>query len=149
MGPATLHTKTRPIANELKSVLDSPVLRFGTPTSVRHRFSERVVKMQQISGMMHEAFGEVVGLSMKSAAEIEQGRAFPEPNKPEKITRVFMVPLEKLFDDLLPPLERDDHKNTEICRNVPVMAWKFQSVPLLAVTTSFSYAYRHFMGTEA
>jgi hypothetical protein len=29
------------------------------------------------------------------------------------------------------------------------MAWKFQSVPLLAVTDSFYFAYRHYMGAEA
>jgi hypothetical protein len=29
------------------------------------------------------------------------------------------------------------------------MAWKFQSVPLLAVTKSFYFTYRHYMGAEA
>jgi transcriptional regulator with XRE-family HTH domain len=75
---------------------------------VRQRFAERMVELRRLSGKTLEEFAGSLTMSVHSASQIENGKAFPKWQRLEPIAKFYRVEVHDLFDSrperVMPPM---------------------------------------------
>jgi transcriptional regulator with XRE-family HTH domain len=76
--------------------------------NVKERFGERMVELRRLSGKTLEEFAGALDMSVHSASQIENGKAFPKWPRLEPIAKFYRVEVHDLFDSrpkrVMPPM---------------------------------------------
>jgi transcriptional regulator with XRE-family HTH domain len=76
--------------------------------NVKERFGERIVELRRLSGRTLDELAGALEISVNSASQIENGKAFPKWQKLEPIAVFFRVEVRDLFDSrperAMPPM---------------------------------------------
>jgi transcriptional regulator with XRE-family HTH domain len=92
-----------------------------SPKSVKEKFGERIVELRRLSGKTLDEFAVALEVSVHSASQIENGKAFPKWQKLEPIASFFRVEVHDLFDSrperIMPPMLPKTPKPRRVVRS--------------------------------